>query len=65
MQEKEYTTEEVAARLRVSEMTVIRRIAAGKLRARREGRMWRVSERDLETYLRETYEHGDRSDSRD
>lgn len=58
MQEQEYTVEEVARRLRVSEMTVIRRIAAGKLRARREGHVWRINERDLEAYLHETYEQG-------
>jgi excisionase family DNA binding protein len=58
MQERYLTIEEVAARLRVSVMTVIRRIRTGELRARREGRLWRIAESDVEAYIKRTYEHG-------
>ena len=55
--EKEYTTEEVAARLRVHRLTVIHRIEAGVLPARKEGREWRIKASDLEAYIQSTYPH--------
>jgi excisionase family DNA binding protein len=45
------TTEEVAARLRVSERSVQRQIAAGRLRACRIGRSIRITEKQLEEFL--------------
>lgn len=54
-EERELTVEEVADRLRVSKMTVTRRIAARKLRARREGHSWRILESDLKIYIRQSY----------
>ncbi len=53
--EQEFTTEEVAARLRVHRLTVIRRIEAGLLPARKEGREWRIKASDLEAYIQSTY----------
>lgn len=52
---EEYTVEEVAARLRVHRLTVIRRIETGVLHARKEGREWRISKDNLEAYIRSTY----------
>jgi len=46
-------TEEVAARLRLSRMTVIRMIHAGKLDAIRAGRSFRVRRTSVEKVLRE------------
>lgn len=51
---RELTLDEVAERLRISSYTVRRRILEGKLKARKEGREYRVREHDLETYLRNT-----------
>ncbi len=53
--EQEYTTEEVAARLRIHRLTVIRKIEAGEIRARKQGREWRISQEDLAAYIRSTY----------
>ena len=53
--EQEYTTEEVAARLRVHRLTVIKRIEAGLIPARKEGREWRIRASDLEAYIQSTY----------
>lgn len=47
------TVGEVAALLRVSAMTVYRRINAGELPAVRIGRSFRVREEDLDRYLDE------------
>jgi excisionase family DNA binding protein len=51
----EYTTDEVAERLRVHRMTVIRRIEQGLILARKEGREWRIRKVDLEAYILSTY----------
>jgi excisionase family DNA binding protein len=53
--EQEYTTEEVAARLRLHRLTVIKRIEEGLIKARKEGREWRIKSSDLEDYIRSTY----------
>ena len=53
--DQEYTTEEVAERLRVHRLTVIKRIEEGRLVARKEGREWRIKASDLEDYIRSTY----------
>ena len=45
------TVREVAARMRVSNMTVYRLIQAGDLRATRVGRSYRLRQGDVETYL--------------
>jgi excisionase family DNA binding protein len=55
---KELTLPEVAKRLNVSYQTVLRRIKARKLRARKEGQEWRVSEDDLARYIEQTYLDG-------
>lgn len=53
--QEEYTVDEVAKRLRIHRDTVIRRIEAKLIVARKEGRGWRVSKEDLEAYIRSTY----------
>ena len=45
------TVREVAARMRVSNMTVYRLIQAGDLRATRVGRSYRLRQGDVESYL--------------
>jgi excisionase family DNA binding protein len=55
MADQELTAEDVAGRLRVSRMTVMRRIKAGKIRARYEGGYWRILESDLQKYIASTY----------
>jgi excisionase family DNA binding protein len=45
------TVQEVAATLRVSNMTVYRLIRAGELRAIRVGRGYRLRETDVDAYL--------------
>lgn len=57
-QRKEYTPQELARILKVDQMTVKRRIKAGKIRARKEGRFWRISEDDLNRYIQQTYQEG-------
>lgn len=57
-EQKEYTVREVARILGVNRMTVIRRLEAGKIRARKEGNRWRISEDDLNDYIRQTYREG-------
>jgi excisionase family DNA binding protein len=55
MIEREYTVEEIAEILHVNLDTVYRRINSKKLRARKEGKGWRVSETDLRAYIDSTY----------
>jgi excisionase family DNA binding protein len=49
------TVAEVAAQLRVSNMTVYRLIQAGQLAAVRVGRSYRIRESDVDRYLAEQY----------
>lgn len=53
-EQDELTVNEVAKILRVSRYTVINRITEGKLRARQEGREWRIRRSDLDEYRRST-----------
>lgn len=45
------TTEEVARRLSVARMTVMRMIEAGELPAVKLGRVWRIDPEQLDEYL--------------
>lgn len=47
-----YLTEEVAAMLRVSTMTIYRAIKAGKLKAYKFGKDWRIGKDDFEAFLK-------------
>lgn len=47
-----YLTEEVAAMLRVSTMTVYRAIKAGKLKAYKFGKDWRIGKHDFDAFLK-------------
>ena len=49
------TVAEVAAQLRVSNMTVYRLIQSGELPATRVGRSYRLREEDVDRYLAEQY----------
>jgi excisionase family DNA binding protein len=49
------TVAEVAARMRVSKMTVYRLLHGGDLPAVRVGRSFRVLESDVDEYLRKSY----------
>ena len=49
------TVAEVAARMRVSKMTVYRLVHSGELEAVRVGRSFRVPEPAVDTYLRKSY----------
>lgn len=49
------TVAEVAARMRVSKMTVYRLVHSGHLEAVRVGRSFRVPEEAVEEYLRRSY----------
>ena len=49
------TVAEVAARMRVSKMTVYRLVHAGTLPAVRVGRSFRVPEQAVHDYLRQSY----------
>ena len=51
MPDRLLTVQEVAAIMRVSNMTVYRLIRGGELRAARVGRGYRIRERDVEAYL--------------
>ncbi len=51
MQQEFYLTEEVAATLRVSTMTIYRAIKAGRLTAYKFGKDWRIRKDDLERFL--------------
>jgi excisionase family DNA binding protein len=50
-----YTVAEVAARMRVSKMTVYRLVHAGELPAARVGRSFRVPRRAVDDHLRTAY----------
>ena len=49
------TVAEVAARMRVSKMTVYRLVHGGELPAVRVGRSFRVQESDVDEYLRKSF----------
>jgi len=57
MENEFYLTEEVAALLRVSPMTIYRNIKAGKLTAYKFGKEWRIRREDLEAFL-QAHKHG-------
>lgn len=51
MEERYLTSAQVAERLQVVEKTVQRWMASGELPAVKLGRVWRISEADLNSYL--------------
>jgi excisionase family DNA binding protein len=51
VEERYFTVEEVAERLKVSHMTIYRWIKAGKLGAYKMGGEFRITERDIERFL--------------
>ena len=55
-EDRELTLAEVAARLRVSVDTARDILSRGYIAARKQGRQWRVSEQDVERFIREERE---------
>lgn len=55
-EDRELTLAEVAARLRVSVDTARDILVKGNILARKQGRQWRVSEQDVERFIREERE---------
>ncbi len=53
VEERYFTVEEVADRLKVSHMTVYRWIKAGQLGAYKIGGEFRITERDIDRFLKE------------
>lgn len=51
MTERLLTPDQVADRLCISRLTVMRYLRTGRLRSVKVGRLWRVRERDLEAFL--------------
>jgi excisionase family DNA binding protein len=49
--ERLYSPEEVAEYLQITKQTVMDHIRDRKIRARKIGRFWRISESDLQTYI--------------
>jgi excisionase family DNA binding protein len=52
-EEKYWTPEEIAERLKINVRTVNRWIASGKLRAIRVGRLWRVPDSAIREFVEE------------
>jgi excisionase family DNA binding protein len=53
-QPQEYTMKEVCKRLRKHRHYVTDLIISGKLKARKEGREWRIAKVDLDAYIAST-----------
>ncbi len=51
-QDQLLTPEEAAARLKISRLTIGDWFRSGKLKGIKVGRLWRVRESDLETFLK-------------
>lgn len=51
MQKEFYKTEELAEKLRVNVMTIYRYIKAGKLKAHKIGKEFRIDKEEFETFL--------------
>jgi len=56
MSEEIYSLREVAKKLKVSYNTVLRWVSSGKLPALKAGIQWRVTEEDLEKFLKNNTE---------
>jgi excisionase family DNA binding protein len=52
--EKIYTPEQFAEQWRVSRRTVMKYLQTGRLRGFKVGRFWRIRERDLNAFLRQS-----------
>ena len=48
-----YTTEQVAKKLQVHRMTILRYIKAKRLNAVKLGKVYRISEKDLSTFIKD------------
>lgn len=48
---KFYTSDELAELLKISKVTVQRKLASGEIRGYKLGKQWRVEEDDLKEYL--------------
>jgi len=57
-----YTPKEVADQLRVSKRAVMEWLRRGRLKGVKVGRLWRVREEDLETFLEQNRNHEEAED---
>jgi excisionase family DNA binding protein len=52
-EERIFTPDDVARRLQVARLTVVRWLRAGKLRGIKTGKIWRVQQQDLDAFIRD------------
>jgi excisionase family DNA binding protein len=55
--ERLFTPQQVAERLQVQVQTVVRWLRSGQLKGTKFGRLWRVTEQDLHTFIQEHRPH--------
>jgi excisionase family DNA binding protein len=55
------TPEVVAERLHVQRSTIMKYLRAGVIKGRKIGRLWRITETDLQVYLERAAQRGERS----
>jgi excisionase family DNA binding protein len=48
------TPEQVAERLQISPLTVMKHLRAGRLKGRKIGKFWRIEEEDFEAFIQGT-----------
>lgn len=51
--DKDYTPQQAAEILSISEKTLMNWLRAGKIKGVKVGRLWRIMEQDLEEFLRQ------------
>lgn len=54
------TPEVVAERLHVQRSTIMKYLRAGVIKGRKIGRLWRITEEDLQAYLEQAAQRGER-----
>lgn len=54
IEEEFYTTEELATKLKLNVMTIYRYIKAGKLKAHKIGKEYRISRTEIEKFMKNT-----------
>ena len=50
-EERVYTPDEVAERLKIARKTVMNMLRSGRLKGIRVGKFWRIRERDLQAFI--------------
>jgi excisionase family DNA binding protein len=57
------TPEVVAERLHVQRSTIMKYLRAGVIKGRKIGRLWRITEEDLQAYLEQAAQRGEPHDT--